>query len=213
MTFDEACRVENPHGISWKEKYDRYIRHIGRENIRKHLPAKPAELAQEWLADENFNGMPLRKWETAAGFEDYRDSQSTKPPTGKGPFIRMLRACGITEFSMSECISLLKRCAELEARDYLSEVLANRPGQERQDLEIWAVFEHCSARTDKANRYNIFDFDCTAAFRDEAAASRYESYDPGRRVKKLVRIRNVSVSDLLAPAGYRNDGKGGAPDA
>lgn len=196
MTLDEACGVANPDGISWNERYGRYVRHIGRDAVRPFLPVKGAALARAWLADPDLNNVPLKRWEAAAGFEGYRDGQSTQPPAGKGPFIRLLGSKGITRFSMSECVSILKCCAELEARDYLSELMAARQDAGASDgtpLEIWAVFEHCSARTDKANRYNIFDFDCAAAFRDEAAAIRYEQENPGRRVRKLVTLEDVSA--------------------
>lgn len=202
MTFDEACGIKDPDGYSWEERYGRYVARIGRENIKKHLPVKEDALAKAWLADRNLNNVPLKHWEAAAGFEGYRHGQQG-PPQGSGPFIDLLRSKGVTRFSMSECVSVLKHCAELEARDYLSGMLASRRYFGRKALEIWAVFEHCSARTDKANRYNIFDFDCKAAFLDEASAIRYETDDPGRRVRKL-----VTLKDMFAP-----DKEGGSADA
>lgn len=202
MTLNEACGIKDPDECSWEERYSRYVAHIGREDIRKHLPLKGAELARAWLAGPDLNSVPLKRWETAAGFGDYKHGQPD-PPRGSGPFIALLRSKGITRFAMSECVSILKRCAEMDARDYLSEMMASRQDAENPDgkvLEIWAVFEHCSARTDKANRYNIFDFDCMAAFRDEAAAIRYEQENPGRRVRKLVTLKDMSVADKKGSA-------------
>lgn len=200
MTLDQACGVTNPDGIAWKEKFDRYIAHIGQENIKKHLPADVPELARQWLRDEHFNGMPLKVWQDAAGYAGFRDSQSSEPPKASGPFPRLLTSKGVTCFSMSEAISLLKHCAEKEARAYLKQAVSGH-APETGVLEIWAVFETCQARPDAMNRHNIFDYDCIASFRDEKDAIACELENPGRRVRKLVRYQ------------YAAEKKGGAADA
>lgn len=200
MTLDEACGIKDPDGYPWEERYGRYIACLGRENVRKHLPVKGDALAKAWLADRNLNNVPLRRWEAAAGFAGYRNGQPA-PPKGSGPFVDLLLSKGITRFSMSDCVCILKHCAELEARDHLSALLAENRGAAGQDLEIWAVFQHCSARTDKANRYNIFDFDCAAAFLDEGSASRFEREDPGRRVKKRILLEGMPAARTAEEGG------------
>lgn len=210
MTFDEACGIKSPDDYGWAEKYARYVQHVGRGNIREYLPVKGAALARAWLADGNLNNVPLKRWEDAAGFQGYKNGQQT-PPVGRGPFIDLLASKGVTRFSLSECVSLLKKCAEMEVRDFLAEMLAGVQSPGSGGLEIWAVFEHCSARTDKANRYNIFDFDCAAAFWSEDAAIRYEQENPGRRVRKLVRVPGTPAR---RDGGDHNDDKeGGGTDA
>lgn len=187
MTFDAACKVPNPYGITHNEKMDCWIRHIGRDEIKKHLPARIPTLAKAYLDDQNLNNIDLKKWEAAAGFAGYKDSQSSQPPRGSGPFIRLLTSKGVTEFSMSECVSVLKRVAELEALDYLKCVLAKqRPPQDQ--TQFWAVFEHQFANPDPMNRYNIFDFDCVRTFPDEKIAMAFEEDNPGRRVRKLITV-------------------------
>ena len=181
MTFDEACRIGNPRGISFQEKMDRYVRHIGRDGIRPHLPAPVNVLAREYLSDRNFNGMKLSAWERAAGYPGFKDGQGGRPPV---PFPELLYSRGVTCFTMSEAVSVLKHAAELDVRDYLRDVLSDdlsRP------MEFWAVFEHCDAGTDRMNRHNIFDFDCVAGFRTEPEAMAFESENRGRRVRKLVK--------------------------
>lgn len=190
MTLDAACRVPNPYGISHNEKMDRYIRHIGRDEIRKCLPAGIPELAREYLKDQNFNTIPIRRWDRAAGYADFRDEQTVRIPVPKGAFPALLAAHGIDGYSMSEAVSILKRCAELEVLDYLSEVLASLDAAPDKK-EIWAVFENHRPNPDKMNRYNIFDFDCVRAFSDKNAADRFEGEDPGRRVKKRVVLENI----------------------
>ncbi len=195
MTFDQACHIQDPNDLAWGERMARYVRYIGRSELKQHLPAKPPELAREWLRDQHFNAMPLRRWEEAVGYAGFRDSQSTlpiQPSRPKNAFIRMLHAKNITDFNMSEAIALLKYCAELEARDFLKEALADRPDPDVNFIEIWAVFEHCSARPDKLNQFNIFDFDCIETFRSEQDAIQYEMANGGRRVRKLIRIRDVN---------------------
>lgn len=187
MTFDAACKVPNPYGITHDEKMDCWIRHIGRDNIKKHLPARIPTIAKAYLDDQNLNTIPLKKWEAAAGFADYQDRQSAAPPKGKGPFIRLIASKGVTEFSMSECVCLLKRCAELEALDYLKCILAKQQPPAEQ-LQFWAVFEHQFADPDPMNKYNIFDFDCVRTFPEESVAIAFEQDNPGRRVRKLITV-------------------------
>ena len=198
MTLDAACRVPNPYGITYNEKMDHYIRHIGRDDLKKHLPADIRTLAAAYLKDQNLNNIPLRKWEIATGYEDYRDEQTVRVPTAKGPFPRLLAAHDIDSYSMSEAISILKRVAELEVLDYLAAMLENSDPDAPKG-EVWTVFENHRPNPDKMNRYNIFDFDCVRTFPDKETADRFECGDPGRRVKKRI-------------AFTHSNGKGGGND-
>lgn len=200
MDLDQACGVKDPGGIPWAEKYDRYIAHIGRDAIRTCLPAGIPELAAKYIRDEHLNNIPLSEWERAAGYPKGKRHPDPDPPKASGSFPRLLMSKGVTCFSSSEAVSLLKRCAELEAKDYIARMLAAKGRQEPETLEIWAVFEHCRADPDKFNRHNIFDFDCIDAFLDEQDAIRCELGNPGRRVRKLVRYRYIKQ-------------EGGSPDA
>lgn len=204
MTLDAACRVPNPYGISHDDKMDHYIRHIGRDDLKKHLPADIRTLAAAYLKDQNLNSIPLRKWEAATGYEGYRDEQVVRIPAAKGPFPVLLASHGIDSYSMSEAISILKRVAELEVLDYLAAMLENSDPDAASKGEIWAVFENHRQNPDKLNRYNIFDFDCVRTFPDQAAADKYECGDPGRRVKK--RIAFTHAGDNKDGKEARNDG-------
>ena len=198
MTLDAACRVPNPYGITHDDKMDCYIRHIGRDDLKKHLPEDIRTLAKAYLKDQNLNNIPLRRWETAAGYGDYRDEQTVRVPVAKGPFPRLLAGHGIDSYSMSEAISILKRVAELEVLDYLAAMLENS-GPDAPKGEIWAVFENHRPNPDRMNRYNIIDFDCVRTFPDQATADGFECGDPGRRVKKRIVFTHA-------------DGKGGGND-
>ena len=191
MTLDQACRVPNPYGIAHNDKMDYYIRHIGRDGLKKHLPADIRTLAENYLADQNLNGIPLKKWEAATGYGDYRDEQTVRIPVPAGPFPKLLAAHNIDSYSMSEAISLLKRVAELEVLDYLSDMLASCDPKQPAG-EIWAVFENHRPNPDKMNRHNIFDFDCVRTFLKQDAADRFECEDPGRRVKKRITFTHAS---------------------
>ena len=123
MTLDAACRVPNPYGIAHRDKIDCYIHHIGRGALKEHLPADIRTLAGNYLKDQNLNNIPLREWEKATGYGDYRDEQTVRVPVPSGPFPELLAAHGIDSYSLSEAISILKRVAELEVLDYLSGML------------------------------------------------------------------------------------------
>lgn len=184
MTFDEACHIQNPHGIGYREKMDRYVAYIGRDEIRPHLPAPVNALAREYLMDRNFNKMRLSLWESAAGFPGFRDAQGQKAPIPSGPLPMLLYSRHVTSFSMSQAVSLLKHAAELDVIDYLKSIFMD-PQADRPE-QFWAVFEHCSSDPDRLNRHNIFDFDCVASFDTEVAAMAFEAENPEYRVRKLV---------------------------
>lgn len=196
MDLDQACRIDNPGAISFNRRVDRYIQCIGRENIRKLLPAGPAELAEAWLEDENLNNIPLAKWDEAAGYPGYRDRQGYTMPQSRTGLMKILKEMRVSRVELADCVCILKRCAELEARDYLSGMLAASKKPESASVEIWAVFEHSQARPDKMNRHNIFDFDCVATFLDEPSAIRFETENFERRVRKLIRIQGLPMDGI-----------------
>lgn len=177
--FDEACGIRNPHGISYEEKMSRYLAHVGQESVEYYIPVPLDDLPRLYAADRNLNNVPLSKWEKAAGYPGLPSRQGEQPPRSSGGFPRMLMSHGITEFSVSECVSLLKHAAEAVALRRLSEPTIYD--------DHWAVFEHCHARPDSMNRYNIFDYDCVGTFKTEKAAIDCEQENPEHRIRKLVR--------------------------
>ncbi len=183
MTFDEACGIKNPRGISFSAKYQRYMDRLGQENVRKFVPGGLDRLIDAYLADRDLNNIPLREWEKAAGYPGAPDRQGGKPPKCSGPFARLLTSNGITLFSSSECVCLLKYAAEQMVLEALA---AAYKRQSLQDLECWAVFERWNSRPDGLSRNNIFDHDCVALFPDESAAISFEMDNPEHRVRKLI---------------------------
>lgn len=183
MTFDEACGIKNPHGISHNHKYKKYLDRIGAEAVQHYLPEPLDVLVRAYREDRDLNNIPLSKWEKAAGYPGNPPRQGRQPPVATGPFPRLLMSHGITLFSVSECVSLLKYAAE---QAILDRVCAT---QDLSELELWAVFEHCSADPDPVNKSNIFDFDCVDLFYTENEAIRCEDENPGHRVRKLVHGR------------------------
>lgn len=180
MTFDEACGIKNPHGITHDEKYDRYLAHIGEDAVRKYLPVPTPELVKAYITDKHFNNIPLSKWEKAAGYPGQPNRQGEQPPVSSGAFTRLLTSHGVTLFSSSECVCLLKRAAER----LVLQTLVN--AYEITNLECWAVFEHWSADPDRHSKHNIFDLDCIALFRTEQDAIEFEMKNPDHRVRKLI---------------------------
>lgn len=184
MTFDEACHIKNPNGISFDTKLDSYVRYVGRDVLEPLIPFNPGELAMAYLEDRSFNNLPPYKWTAAAGYPAYKDSQSTRVPKNTGRLGSILVHRGITLFSMSECVCLLKHCAAMMAMDWLRELVGRLNSK-----EAWAVFENQQPDADALERwYNIFDFDCVAVFATEPEAIAYENKKPGIRVRKKIPV-------------------------
>lgn len=181
MTFDQACGIKNPHGISHDEKYDKYLARIGCDEVAKYLPRTLQELVYAYLADRNLNGIPLSEWEKAAGYPGKPDRQGEPPRMSSGPFRRLLESCGVTCFSSSECVCLLKHAAGKKVFEVL------KAAYELENLACWAVFERWNSRPDQLSRNNIFDHDCIAVFREEKDAIAFEMENPEHRVRKLIR--------------------------
>lgn len=185
MDFDQACRIKNPHGISFNDKMDQYVRYVGRENLEPLLPFSKEELAKAYLEDRHFNNLPLHEWEAAAGYPGFKGRQVVELPRNTGRMGAVLASRGITAYSMSECVSLLKHVGEMAAMDWIRAAVFGKNGPKW--AESWAVFENQQSGTDLMNRYNIFDFDCVATFATEQEAIDFESKNPQARVRKLVK--------------------------
>ena len=184
MDFDKACGIERPHAIDYNEKIDRYIDLLGYENLKKFLPRSREELYKAYKKDRHFNNIPLVEWEKAAGYNSFSYDEAYKNrhvygslPRCSGAFLRLLESHGVTVFSMSECVSILKHTAERWILERLDSIYEDH----------WAVFEAWGTNRDKAHQYDIFCFDCVAVFPDEKQAIDFESKNPANRVRRLIR--------------------------
>lgn len=117
MDFDtfvgETCRHDN-----FNKYFDTLIDAIGGiKNAATYCPIEDISyLTGCYKEDPRLNNIPLKVWQTAAGF-DPRDCQG-KNPAARGSRLRSrLYMLGITGYPCSQGVCLLKRIAERIALD------------------------------------------------------------------------------------------------
>lgn len=97
----------------YKEKCRFLINLLGYEDVKKCIPYSIKQIKEAIKTDEHLNNLPLVKWDRAAGFY-------TTP--GKcvligSPLVALYRQHGITSFSVSSGVSILKECARMWAEE------------------------------------------------------------------------------------------------
>ncbi len=109
--------MEKTFGRYTNETYERYYKNVvnrlGLENIRPIIPFTKEELVEAYAINTSFNtnNTPIRKWNAAAGF-------SENPKSGiitifGSKLIMMLKNEGVTSFSPSQLVCILKEAAKM----------------------------------------------------------------------------------------------------
>lgn len=120
MTFNEFANVDSFHRdldtgieIPWHEYMGRVIEKLGLENIKRYIPFQLDELKEKLKDDVHLNNTPLQAWDTASGYMPYINTQTkTQEYMQMCHGVADLLVCnGITIFSVSECVSVLKEAS------------------------------------------------------------------------------------------------------
>lgn len=94
-------RFPETENMSFDQKYDFLVYEIGFRNISPLMPASKKELKEAYRKDQNFNTIPIEKWDANARY-----------------VTRLLKdQCGINVSSKSQCVCILKACARQIALD------------------------------------------------------------------------------------------------
>lgn len=118
-------KFEFNSSVPFNEKYDAVINLLGKENIANIIPWSPQELSEAIKKDKNLNNIPLKQWDKAAGIYEHGIHYSVA-----GTLPGLLCKNGITSFSPSELVCILKECAKQIAEDY-----DNSLNKETDDME------------------------------------------------------------------------------
>lgn len=109
MSFEQAVNLPY-HDTPFNEFYDAVIDYLGGiDKITPCLPATKEELIEAYKVDKNFNSIFIRRWDTAAGFEFFGHAKYIQK---RSRLQDLLIENGIRIYSISDCVSLLKRTAE-----------------------------------------------------------------------------------------------------
>ncbi len=106
MTFSEKYGDSNvPH----KEKYGNCVADLGLDRVRSCIPWTKEELTEAYKADEHFNSLSIDLWDAAAGFrENHKTGVITRL---NSPLMGFLKEAGVTSWSYSELVCILKEAA------------------------------------------------------------------------------------------------------
>lgn len=111
MDFKEAFNLTNE--MTHTERYTTIINGLGYESVKRCIPFSLEEIRTALKTDKNLNNLPLSIWDRATGFKSVKSVS-----TGKLEYIPhnsvLLSLCrnkGITCYSLSELVCILKRCA------------------------------------------------------------------------------------------------------
>lgn len=111
MTIGELIHVTDSQRLSmdWEKYYDKTIQALGYEAVKRCVPFPLEELRNMYKSDRNFN-IRQKIWQNASGV-------AFSEATGKCYFIAsplrdLFHNKGVTIWSQSEGVSILKRCAE-----------------------------------------------------------------------------------------------------
>lgn len=124
MDFKTAIRVDCYNRdldtgikLSHQEIYGRMIELLGGvDTVWKCVPFSMGEIRHALFSDQHLNNLPMRKWDAAAGFVEYVNMRSkTKEMRRVGSLLQiLLQKAGVTCYSPSECVCVLKECARLK---------------------------------------------------------------------------------------------------
>lgn len=137
MTLNEFTGINYPHESAHDEFYNAVIDKLGYENVKACVPF-PVETLEKWYAkDKNLN-FKMKVWDTASGFMFFynRRTQTEDVIRTWSPLTNLLERNGITYYSNSENVSILKRCACRMVEEAGREKQYGGKGHERQqDIE------------------------------------------------------------------------------
>ena len=98
--------------IPHEEYMTRVIEKLGLNNIKLYIPVSVGLIREKLKEDKHLNNIPLSLWDEAAGYISYINRNTkTKEFMRRHGLCDLLIRNGITCFSVSECVSILKEAA------------------------------------------------------------------------------------------------------
>ena len=106
MNFEKFGVSENTeHSV----KYSAVVNGLGFNKVVDCLPFDLETIKKAIKEDVNLNNLPLAVWDEAAGFRFYGE----KAVTVSSKLRDLLRENGITSYSCSQAVCILKECARM----------------------------------------------------------------------------------------------------
>lgn len=106
-TFKDVFQI--PEDATYEEKYRAIVNGLGYEDVRRCIPFSLEEIQNALAQDPYLNNLPLQEWDWASGFAKRR---ADVVPVGS-PLVNLYHKAGVTAFSNSEGVCILKECARM----------------------------------------------------------------------------------------------------
>ncbi len=104
--------------ISHEEKYTRIVNALGYEKVKRCIPFTLKEIKKALPKDEHLNNLPIKKWDNASGiYIPYGQTSSSAIQFIETPFSKVYRDAGVTSYSQSDGVCILKQCARMWAEE------------------------------------------------------------------------------------------------
>ena len=109
--------LETGTELPYREYMRRIIDKLGIENVKRYMPFDLEYLKERLKKDPNLNNTPMLAWDYASGFIPYVNSktkvQEYRQANTRFDLGGLLYRNGVTDFSVSECVSILKEAARM----------------------------------------------------------------------------------------------------
>lgn len=101
--------------LSHDEKWSRVVNALGYDAVKACIPFDYNEISEAIKDDKHLNNLDLRRWDSAGGF--YFPSPGSKPQQISSALTKLLRKAGVTNFSPSDSVCILKCAARMWVQD------------------------------------------------------------------------------------------------
>ena len=108
MTLGELVSIDYLKS-SWQDFYDAVIDALGYENVKRCVPFTTSQLREMYRRDHNMN-IHMNVWRAASGIAF--NNKTGRCHFVDSPLRDLMHEKGVTAWSQSEGVSILKRCAE-----------------------------------------------------------------------------------------------------
>ena len=125
MNINELAGVHNANidnvtgkEISHEEKYQRVISKLGYEELKHCVPFTLEQIQKALPLDKHLNNLALIKWDAVSGV--WVDNQSGRRGVQEyAHIVKIYKRAGVTSFSQSDGVCILKETARLWAKEAL----------------------------------------------------------------------------------------------
>lgn len=124
MTINELTNVHHANidkatgeELTHSEQWGRVINALGYEDVKRCIPFTLSEIKNALQHDEYLNNLSMSTWDAAGGWRAHTTRNGQTYYQTASPLTGLLRKAGVTSFSPSDSVCILKEAARLWAEE------------------------------------------------------------------------------------------------